>query len=132
MGLFKKAVNTDMPDLTAIAEFLVEDFRFSRSFCSALNKLFAEEKKRYESAYNFHRKKVDELMEKLHLQLVIFDGKEYDDGLPITPLNIDEFGKSDRLVIEQTIEPTVLGEDGKVLKRGTVILVVMSDLHKNK
>lgn len=140
MGIFKKDTkNSVTTELKTIAEILVEDFRFSRSYLSVVDKLFMEEKKKYESTYNFHRTKIAELAKNFHLRMVFFDKKEYDDGLPVTPLNIDEFGKEDRLIIQQTIEPAILTADGQIVKTGTVILSVapneMNDgetIHKNK
>lgn len=123
MGIFKKTepVQT-MPELKNVADFLVEDYRFRHSYISAVDKLFLEEKKKYESAYNFHITKVAELSELFHLRIVVFDGQIYDEGMPITPLNADEFEKEDRLVVQQTIEPTVITFDGKIIRTGTVIL----------
>ena len=123
MGIFKKTATVQtMPELKYVADFLVEDYRFRRSYISAVDKLFLEEKKKYESAYNFHVSKVAELSELFHLRIVVFDGKVYDDGMSITPLNADEFEKEDRLVVQQTIEPTIITFDGKIIMTGTVIL----------
>lgn len=123
MGLFRKdTINAATAELKTISEVLIEDFRFTRSFRSAVDKLFAEEKKKYESAYNFHRIKMEEFAKIFNLRMIFFDGKEYDDGMPVTPLNIGEFGKDDILIVQQTIEPTILTLDGSIVKVGTVIL----------
>ena len=112
-----------MDELSVVADFLIEDFRFSRSYLSVLDKLFLEERKRYESAYNFHATKMEELANKFNLKLAVYkNGDLYDDGYPITPLNADEFEKDDVLYIEQMIEPIILTTDGKVIRQGTAIL----------
>ena len=120
----KNSLNIDENDLSTVADFLVEDFRFTHSYLSILDKLFLEEKKRYEAAYNFHMKKVTDLARKYNLKMVIYkSGDLYDDGYPIVPLNADEFEKDDILCIEQMIEPIILTIDGKVIRQGTAILV---------
>ena len=140
MRIFKKDTKSSVTtELKTIAEILVEDFRFSRSYLSVVDKLFMEEKKKYESTYNFHRTKIAELANNFHLRMVFFDGKEYNEGLPVTSLNIDEFGEEERLIVQQTIEPTILTADGQIVKIGTVILSIAPNemngveaAHKNK
>lgn len=117
----KKTVENSEQLLT-IAELIVEDYRFRRSYLSVMEKLFTEEKRKYESAYNFHLNKTAELSKKLGLRIVDFEGKTYDEGLPITPLNADEFNIADNLIVEQTIEPTVLTTDGNIIRYGKIIL----------
>lgn len=119
----KNSLNIDENNLSTVADFLVEDFRFTHSYLSILDKLFLEEKKRYEAAYNFHMKKVTDLARKYNLKMAIYkSGDLYDDGFPIVPLNADEFEKDDILCIEQMIEPIILTIDGKVIRQGTAIL----------
>ena len=67
----KNSSNKNIDDLSVVAEFLIEDFRFTRSYLSIMDKLFLEERKRYESAYNFHANKVEELANKYNLKMAI-------------------------------------------------------------
>lgn len=123
-----KKKNTEVAlDLGVIAEFIIEEYRFMRTYSSAVNKLFTEEKKRYISAYTFHENKVKELMEKFGLRAIFFDGYDYDEGLPITPLNADEFSITDHLVVEQTYDPAIITLDGNIIKQGTVSLACKPD-----
>lgn len=105
-----------------VAGFVVEDYRFSNSYRSIVRKLPAEDRNRYESTYNFHTDKVNEILGTFGLKIVCFDGRDFDEGLPVTPLNSDEFSPMDNLVISQTIEPTVIDDEGHTLKFGTVLL----------
>lgn len=105
-----------------IADFIVEDFRFCRSYISAVDKLFPEEQKKYYSSFAYHENKIDALLKGLKIFIKTFDGCEYNEGLPVTPLNADEFDIKDNLVVVQTIEPTVLTEKGEIIRQGTVIL----------
>ena len=45
----------------------------------------------------------------------------YDPGMAVTPLNIDEFDSSDRLVVDQMLDPIIMGRNG-IMKMGTVTL----------
>ena len=121
----KKKNHETTVDLSVIAEFIIEEFRFMRMYSSAVNKLFLEEKKRFVSAFTYHENKIIELMEKFGLRAIKFDGLDYDEGMPITPLNPDEFDiTKDRLIVEQTYDPTILTLDGRIIKQGTVSLAL--------
>ena len=123
----KPVVNSEQ--LLAIAELIVEDYRFRRSYLLVLDKVFAEEKKKYESAYTFHSNKIAELTKKLELNIKTYDGWDYDEGLPITPLNADEFDTVSNLSVQQTIEPTILTSEGNIVRQGTVILASKQDMN---
>lgn len=113
----------NLQQLKTIAELIVEDYRFRHSYMSVLNKLFVEERKRYESAYTFHANRIAELAKTLGLNIKTYDGWDYNEGeLPVTPLNADEFMGVLNLKIQQTIEPTILTNEGNPIRYGTVIL----------
>lgn len=105
-----------------ISNFLVEDFKFQRYFLSAINKLPDELKRKYESVYNFHKNKMDTLAETIQLKVKVFDGCDYNEGLPVTPLNADEFSVDDVLIVSQTIEPTIITYYGDVAYQGSALL----------
>ena len=105
-----------------IVDFLIEDFRFSRSYISAVDRLFPEEKKKFESSFAFHRDRMDELAKRFNAYVKTYDGFDYIEGLPVTPLNADDFESSDDLIVAQTIEPTILNSVGHPIRQGTVLL----------
>jgi hypothetical protein len=49
------------------------------------------------------------------------EGQKYDPGVAATALNISDFGPDDELVIEQMVEPIVMGSEG-IIRPGTVLL----------
>ena len=54
-------------------------------------------------------------------ELVNVEGHEFDPGMAASPLNIGDFDPDDALMVEQMVEPIIMGEGG--LKRpGTVML----------
>ena len=110
------------PNLQAsMIDIAVEAWRFRRIFSSALSKLDDTEANRYSNQYLYFFRKVESALENADLKIVNVEGKEYDIGLPIMPLNMDEFSQDDKLIIEQMIEPIIMNS-GKVAKTGTVIL----------
>jgi hypothetical protein len=116
------AKKSKIPNLQAsIIDIAVEAWRFKHVFSSALSKLEAAESNRFLNQYLYFFKKVESALENAELKIVNVEGKKYDIGLPITPLNMDEFSQDDKLIIEQMIEPIIM-KSGKVIKNGTVIL----------
>ena len=56
------------------------------------------------------------------MKLVNVEGHPFDPGMAATPLNIEEFDANDALIVDQMIEPIIMGKEGLV-KTGTVTLV---------
>jgi hypothetical protein len=105
----------------SIIDIAVEAWRFRRVFSNAISKLDATESSRYFNQYLYFFKKVESAIENANLKIINVEGKKYDIGLPVSPLNMEEFSQDDILVIDQMIEPIIM-DSGKVLKSGTVIL----------
>jgi hypothetical protein len=66
-------------------------------------------------------KKVEEALEQAELRIVNVEGHPFDPGMAATPLNIEEFGDNDTLMVDQMLEPIIMGKEGLV-KTGTVTL----------
>lgn len=105
----------------SLIEVAVETWRFSRLFARVVGKLDAGEQARYASQLRYFQKKVDEHLEVAGLKLVSVEGAPFDTGIAATAVNLADFAPEDPLLIEQMVEPIVMGADG--LKRsGTVLL----------
>ena len=110
------------PSLEAsIIDIAIEAWRFRRVFSSAISKLDVTESNRYFNQYLYFFKKVETALENAGLKIANVEGEKYDMGLPVTPLNMEEFTQDDTLIIEQMLEPIIMNS-GKVAKQGTVIL----------
>ena len=121
--LKKREKNKQKNDNTILVEFVVEDYRFLKMYKSLIGKLLKDEVSKYLSAFNFHVSKIEELMNKQNLKIVDLSGKVYDEGLSVNPLNIEDFGKDDKLIIDQILEPLIISTiDGAIVKSGTVML----------
>lgn len=105
----------------AIISMAMESWRFSKVFDRLLIKLDAGEQKRYKSQLRWFMKKVEESLEQVDLRIVNIEGQSFDPGIAATPLNIEDFDSEDSLIIDQMLEPIIMGKDGLV-KMGTVIL----------
>jgi hypothetical protein len=55
------------------------------------------------------------------LRIVNVEGAPFDPGMAATPINIDEFKPHDVLVVDQMLEPIIMGPEGIVMT-GTVTL----------
>lgn len=122
--IFRKSKKKNAEDTTKqIIDFAVEEYRFLKSYSSLLNKILPEERQKYKATYDFHIKKIQEIMEECKLKIVELENKEFNDGLSIIALNMEDFNKEDKLIIQQVIEPLIISTiDGTIMKSGTVIL----------
>jgi hypothetical protein len=104
-----------------VINMAVESWRFGRVFERLLTKLDAGESKRYQNQFRWFLKKVEESLEQSGLRIVNVEGHPFDPGMAATPLNIDEFNENDKLMVDQMLEPIIMGNEGLV-KTGTVSL----------
>lgn len=113
---------TDQVAMTeAMVSMAVESWRFAKVFGRLLTKLDAGEQNRYQSQFRWFLKKVDEALEQADLRLVNVEGHPFDPGIAATPLNLEDFQAADVLIVDQMLEPIIMGKDGLV-KIGTVTL----------
>lgn len=105
----------------SVISMAVESWRMSRVFGRLLSKLDAGEQSRYQSKCHWFIKKVDEALDQVGLRIVNVEGHLFDPGMAATPLNIEEFEVNDALVVDQMLEPIIMGKEGLV-KTGTVTL----------
>lgn len=99
----------------------VESWRFGKTYERLLTKLDAGEQNRYKSQFRWFMKKVEEALEQADLRIVNVEGHLFDPGMAATPLNIEEFDANDALMVDQMIDPIIMGKEG-LIKTGTVTL----------
>jgi len=107
--------------LQSVIKMAVESWRFGRVFDKMATKLDAGEQSKYQNQFRWFTKKTEEALAGAGLRIVNVEGHPFDPGMAATPLNIDEFGAEDALVVDQMLEPIIMGKDSLV-KTGTVIL----------
>jgi len=105
----------------SLIEIAVESWRFSRLFGKVVGKLDAGESGRYVNQLRYFQKKVAESLDSNSLKLVNVEGQPYDPGMAASALNLGDFGPDDALLVEQMLEPIIMGPEG-LRKQGTVML----------
>ena len=104
-----------------LLEIVIESWRLAKLFQRVISKLDGAESNRYVNQIRYFQKRVDETLSLLDLRLVSLEGYPYDLGMAATPLNIADFGPDDTLVVDQMVEPVLMGPEG-VVKSGTILL----------
>ena len=105
----------------ALLNLAVEGWRFSKLFTRLLAKIDIAETSRYANQLRYFLKKVDENLAVSGMKLVNLEGQPFDPGIAASALNLADFEPDDRLVVDQMVEPIVMGPNGLV-RPGTVLL----------
>jgi hypothetical protein len=100
----------------------IESWRFARLFKRVLSKLDAGEVPRFANQLRYYLKSLEEQLETADLKLVDLEGHAYDPGIAASALNIGDFAPDDLLIIDQMVEPIIMGGNGLV-RSGTVMLL---------
>jgi hypothetical protein len=107
--------------LSTLTRITAESWRLLRTverFASALD---GDQQRRMANRVAFFEKRLRDELDGIGLKLVDFTGQPYGPELAATAVNADEFGAVDPGIVEQTLEPAILGPDG-LLRAGTVVL----------
>jgi hypothetical protein len=105
----------------SLVEVAVEGWRFAKVFARVLMKMDAGEGARYANQHRYYLKRLEDSLEQVGMRFVDLEGAPYDPGMAATALNIGDFGPDDRLLVDQMVEPIIMGPDGLV-RSGTVRL----------
>lgn len=99
----------------------MESWRFSRLVVRMMARLDAGEANRYVSQLRYFQRKLDESLKAAGLALVNVEGQPFDPGIAASALNLGDFSPDDELLVEQMVEPIIMGPEGLV-RAGTVML----------
>lgn len=105
----------------SLIDIAVESWRFSRLFGKVVSKLDAGESGRYINQLRYFQKKVEANLELNGLKLVNVEGQPFDAGMAASALNLGDFGPDDVLLVDQMVEPIIMGPMG-LRQQGTVML----------
>lgn len=120
-------MSEDIPNATlseleqSLLDLATESWRFSRLFARVLTKLDAGEPRRYQNQLRYFQKRVEDGLQSAGLKVVNLEGQTFDPGVAATALNIGDFGPEDVLLVDQMVEPIIMGPEG-LRKSGTVML----------
>ena len=111
-------------------DFLCEVVRFEKSIEKQWKRLVginSLQQKKIEMSYLRLHKMIQRYCDFLGIEMPSYEGMEYEIGLPVDPLNLEDFEKSDRLYIETVLEPVIKKRDSsEIIRNGKVILGVHS------
>lgn len=109
-----------VPEPEAIlVDMAVEAWRFSRLFIRAVSKLDAGESGRYLNQLRYFLKRIEQNLSHAQLRIVDVERQLYDPGMAASALNVGDFEAEDRLIVDQMLEPIIMGPEG--LRRSGVI-----------
>ena len=98
-----------------------ELFRFEKTYNRLLTKLEPKDINKYLSQFNWFKKSVTKALQQSGLACVDLTNQEYDAGMALTPLNLEDFESDDKLYIQEMIQPIIM-LDENVIQAGTAIL----------
>ena len=76
---------------------------------------------KYVNQLRYFQKKIEDSLDEVGLKVVNLEGQVFDAGMAVSAINIEDFEERDILVVEQMIEPVIMGGEG--LKRSGVVMV---------
>lgn len=117
----QESSNTNEQLEKTVIEMAVESWRFSRIFQKIVLKLDAGEAARYVNQLRYFQRKLEESLDANGLKLVNVEGQFYDAGVPASAVNMDDFAADDHLIIDQMLEPIIMGLNG-LRREGSVML----------
>lgn len=105
----------------SLIDMAVESWRFARLFGRLVSKLDAGEGSRYVNQLRYFQKKLEDGLEASGMKIVNVEGQPFDPGMAASAINIGDFGPDDVLLVDQMVEPIIMGAEG-LRKQGTVML----------
>jgi len=121
--LAKKAEGQDSKEvlIQSLVDLAVESWRFAWRFERLLQRLNAGRASRYGGQLSRFREKLKEALRDANMEIVDVKGCLFNSEIKATPLNREDFGADDRLVVDRMTEPIIKGQNG-VVHEGTVML----------
>lgn len=104
-----------------VIDMAIESWRFSRLFIRVAGKLDAGDTAKYVNQLRYFQKKIEDSLDEVGLKVVNLEGQVFDAGMAVSAINIEDFEARDILVVEQMIEPVIMGGEG--LRRSGVVMV---------
>jgi hypothetical protein len=115
-----------MSNQQLMAELAAEYWKLLRAFERAATLAPDAARDRLTAQARYSAGRLDSLIGKAGLRLASFDGMTFEINLPAVAVNAEDVAAFQALVVERTIEPTVLS-DSTVILTGKVFLAPASD-----
>ena len=105
----------------ALIDMAIDGWKFSKLFSRVLAKLEAGETTRYVSQLQYFSERLQSNLDLAGIRLVNLEGHPFDSGVAASALNVGDFAPDDELVVDQMVEPIIMGPEG-LLRSGTIML----------
>ena len=99
---------------SALAELAVESWRFANEYRRLVLKLDANEQNRFSHKAAYFLQRIQSCLAEGGMTLVSLEGQSYEMGIAADVLNLDEYSAGDDLIIDQMVEPVIMGPAGVV------------------
>lgn len=110
----------------AVVALVVDQWRLLRSFSRVIDQIPEASRARVSGQARFHQSRLDSVLTELGLVLATYEGRVFDGSLPPTAQNSDDFAQDRLLIVQETIEPTLIFS-GRILHSGKVNLADQGD-----
>ncbi|MEJ1119761.1 hypothetical protein V9K92_14905 [Phyllobacterium sp. CCNWLW109] len=105
-----------------LADLAVEFWKLLQNYDRFISVVPESAQARLAAQSRFGAARLSAILEAENMRMVTYEGNVFEPNLPVTAINDDGFADTDIVLIEKTIEPTVMrGMD--ILKIGKVFLV---------
>lgn len=106
-----------------LIESVVEGWRFSATCARVLDHLPPAEANRFRSRESFFKGRLEQTLQDAGFSFSSLpENSAYDEGFPVTPINLEDFAEGDVLVIDRILEPIVVSREGAVRRMGVAML----------
>ena len=105
----------------ALIKLAVDSWRFGRAYEKAISKLPVSDRALFEGPLAAFGKKIEEALGAMDMKIAGIEGTPFDPGIAAIPLNIEDFGPDDELVVDRMMDPIIMGRSG-IVRMGSVTL----------
>lgn len=120
MQISEKATDTSAVE-QALIDLAVESWRICRTFQRIIRALDAGEQGRYRGHLEWFDQKLNQSLGQMGMRIENMEpGQRYEVGMAVEPINAADFEPGEELIVDQILEPTIVGPKG--VKRGAVTL----------
>lgn len=107
--------------LESLIGMVIESWRFVKSYHSMAIKLPANDQTKHLNKLRYFQRQLNIQLAKSNISIVSCEGQVYQEGMAVSAINLDEFSHEDTLIVDQVIEPIIMGSNG-LLHTGIVTL----------
>lgn len=116
-------MKSSLPDEIAqvVALLTSEWFKTSRRLSRLTKDVAPARMDRERAQLNYSQTRVEAALGELGVRLLTHEGSVFSAEIPAEPVNVEDFDSEDGLVVQETLEPTVV-HDGRIISRGLIVL----------